>query len=153
MGESLVRFGDELYIYYGCWDGDHLSWNRDGTTYYNDRMRIWRTALATLRWDGFASLDAGERGTLLTRPLRLDGRGLSVNASTTGGSLRAQLEDEQGRPLAGFSFDDCEPVRGDGVDFRVRWKNDPDLRSVAVRPLRLRFELARASLFGFRVTG
>ena len=70
-----VRVGNELWLYYCAWDGDHLNWNRDGTTYYKDRTRIERTALATLRWDGFVSLDAGDRpAELVTKPLRFQGK-------------------------------------------------------------------------------
>ena len=153
MGESLVRVGDDLCIYYGCWDGDHLSWNRDGTTYYKDRVRVWRTALAKLRWNGFVSLDARDgRGSLLTRPVRLEGRQLSVNAVAAGGSLRVQIEDEQTKPLLGFAFADCQPVHGNGVDQAVRWQNAADLARLAGRPVRLRFELEGASLYGVRTT-
>jgi len=147
-----VRVGDELWLYYMCFDGDHLNWNNDGTTYYKDRTRIGRIARATLRWDGFASMQPTDRvGTLTTRPLVSEHRKLFINAEAGEGSVRVAVVDSDGKAVAGYSAEDCLPASGDGVAQAVRWRNRDKLPvSTADRPLRLVFELSGAKLYGIR---
>lgn len=150
---SPVRVGDELWLYYMCFDGDHLNWNNDGTTYYKNRTRIGRIARATLRWDGFASLQPAERrGVLLTQPLVSNRRRLLVNAAAGQGSLRVAVVGLEEKPIDRYTLDDCVPVSGDGTAQPVRWRNAADLpESSPERPLRLQFQLAAAQLFGFQI--
>jgi hypothetical protein len=149
---SPVRVGDELWLYYMCFDGDHLVWNLDGTTYYKNRTRIGRIARATLRWDGFASLRPTDRkATVVTRPLFSDGRRLVVNAIASRGSVRVALVGNDDRPLAGHSLEECQPLTGDGVAQAVRWRGQAAVpESSPDQPLRLQFELESAELFGFQ---
>src|SRR6185436_4938764 len=112
---SPVRVGDELWLYYSCWDGDHLVWNRDGTTFYKGRTRIARTARAVLRWDGFVGLNAESLGELVTKPLVPASSQLAVNAAATKGSVRVELQSEGGKPLHGYSLRDCQRLKGNDV--------------------------------------
>jgi hypothetical protein len=148
---SPVRAGDELWLYYSSWDGDHLTWRKDGATYYRDRMRIARTALAVLRWDGFASLRGGERaGEVTTKPLVTTGRRLAVNAAAGGGAVRVEVQDAAGKPLPGYTLDDSTKAAGDGLAQPVSWRGRSELPPTgAERPFRLRFEVAQADLYGF----
>jgi hypothetical protein len=102
-----------------------------------------------LRWDGYVSLDAGEAGELLTKPLRFEGEKLLVNAAVKG-RLRAELCDASGWALPGFRAEDCEPVTGDGVALPVRWRGGPALKPLAGKVVRVRFEMKDASLYSFR---
>jgi hypothetical protein len=149
---SPVRVEDELWLYYMCFDGDHLVWNLDGTTYYKNRTRIGRIARATLRWDGFASLRLVDRkATVMTRPLVSDGRRLVVNAIASRGSVRVAIVGSDQKPLAAYSLEDCQPLAGDGVAQPVRWRDHAaPPESSPDRPLRLQFELESADLFGFQ---
>ncbi len=147
---SPVRVGDELWLYYHCWDGDHLVWNKDGTTYYKNRTRINRTARAKLRWNGFVSLRAEKRGMLVTKPFVIQGRQLAVNAAASKGRLRVELQEAEGKPLPGFGLAQCRPLADNGISQLVRWRGAPELlSSLANRSLRLCFEVERADLFGF----
>ncbi|MBI4582829.1 MAG: hypothetical protein HY717_02175 [Planctomycetes bacterium] len=151
MGDSVVRVGDQLWLYYGCWDGDHLAWKKDGTIYYKDRMRIWRTALATLRWDGYVSFDAGQRaGQVITKPLKFTGKTLVVNLDALKGSLRTEFLDASGKPIPGYTAGDCEPAQGDGIEIPVTWRGDRDVESLAASTIQVRFELTAGSLYSFR---
>lgn len=146
-----VRVGDELWLYYSAWDGDHLVFRRDGSLYEPGFVRTGRTARATLRWDGYASLEAGESpGQLVTRPLHFEGDSLTVNLSAQQGTLRAELQDEAGRPISGFSAADSLPLSGDGVELAVRWRGDGSLRSLAGKPARVRFLWNQGALYAFR---
>jgi hypothetical protein len=145
-----VNVGEEIWFYYPAWDGDHLVFNRDGSLFEPGVLRTGRTARATLRRDGYVSLDAvAQPGVLLTRPLRFRGEGLTVNLCAPQGWLRAELTDAAGKPISGFTLDDCEPVRGDSVAAAVRWRGR-QLRELADRPIRIRFQLSDAAIYAFR---
>jgi len=79
--------------------------------------------LATLRLDGFVGLTAGEqRGTILTKPLKLMGAGLEVNADASQGSLRIEVLDEARRAIPGYSNDDAAILkRCDSTRLRPTW--------------------------------
>ena len=133
--------GDTIKLWYGAWDKDHRA---------PDSAITGRVGLATLRKDGFASLDAGDTtGTVTTRLLKgLAGR-LSVNAEARGGAVRAELLDADGNVVPGFSRDDCKAVSGNGVDQSVAWKGQQRLPR-SNKPMRLRFVIKNAALYSFR---
>jgi hypothetical protein len=111
------------------------------------------TGLATLRRDGFASLDAGEaEGFLLTRPLRFRGKHLFVNLEAPSGELRVEVLDREERVLQPFSRGNCAPLRVDRTQQRVSWNGADDLSAVAGRPVRFRFTLSKGRLYTFWVS-
>jgi hypothetical protein len=111
------------------------------------------TGLATLRRDGFASMDAGEEaGSLTTRRLRFGGRRLFVNLDAPEGEFRAAILDEEGEPLRGYSMEECVPVRADSTRAAVRWAQAEDLASVSGRSVRFRFHLRKGRLYAFWVS-
>jgi hypothetical protein len=111
------------------------------------------TGLATLRRDGFVSMDADAAGgTLTTRPLRFRGRHLFVNAAVAAGELRVAALDEAGQVIAPFSEARCEPIHADGTRQDVRWQGAQDLSTLAGRPVRLRFHLRSGELYAFWVS-
>ena len=111
------------------------------------------TGLATLRRDGFASMDADAAGgSLLTRPVRFTGKHLFVNVDAGSGELRVEVLDEGGRVFPAFSREKCIPVQIDSTIHAVRWNDTDDLAEIAGRPVRFRFYLKSASLFAFWVS-
>jgi hypothetical protein len=125
---------------------------------------VCSTGLATLRRDGFASMDAAQSpqrverldlrsgpGTLVTRPLRFSGGRLFVNLDARDGELRVEVMRPDGSAIAGLGADDCRPVRGDGSRRAVTWR-DTNLAAVAGQPVRFRFHLTRGSLYAFWVS-
>jgi len=134
----LITHENRVLIYYGGWDGPH-----------NVGKRSAGIGLATLRKDGFVSLDAGStQGRVTTRLLR-DAEGpLLVNADARGGSIRVEVLGQDGAPLPGFSASDCLPLTADETDQRVRWKTQTTLPPSD--GVRLRFSLRDAKLFSFR---
>ena len=106
----------------------------------------------TLRLDGFASVHAGYRqGELLTKPFLFRGRTLEINCSTSAaGAVRVEIQEPDGRPLAGFTLADAREIIGDQIERRVAWKGGTDVSRLAGRPVRLRFALKDADLFSFR---
>ena len=113
--------------------------------YVNDRRYVLRT-------DGFVSLRGGARGgELLTPVLRPGGTELRLNYSTSAvGSVRAELRDAAGKPLAGFGLRDCLPLVGDQIEGAVRWKSGRDLGALAGKGVRLRLVVRDADVFSLR---
>lgn len=106
----------------------------------------------TLRMDGFASVQAPmSGGELLTKPLRFQGGRLTLNfATSAAGSVRVEIQDLDGAPVPGFALDDCPPIFGDALARPVSWKKTLDVRALAGKPVRLRFELKDADVFAFQ---
>jgi hypothetical protein len=147
-----IRVGDELWVYYSAWDGDHLVFRRDGSTWYKDRLRNARTALATLRYNGYVSFDAhDEPGELITKPFVCDGKSLVVNLRAPMGELRVEVRDRQGKPIPGLNLADCHAATGDGVARAVTWRDQASLQEVKGRPIQLRFVLRNAALYSFEI--
>ena len=135
--------GDEIRIYYTGMNGRH--WH----TYHKD-TRDSGIGLATLRLDGFVSVNAGaEAGTLTTKPLVFLGDTLVVNANAAGGSLTVEALDADGKPIAGFGTADCKPMTTDGIRQVLTWKDNPDCFLLQGRPIKLRFHLKNAKLYSF----
>ena len=107
------------------------------------------TGLATLRRDGFCSMDAvDEEGVLTTRPVTFSGKRLFVNAEAEGGEIRVEVLDEAGNVLRPPS----RPVRTDSTLAPVTWKGTEPLAKLAGTPVRFRFTLQNARLYSFWVS-
>ena len=105
-----------------------------------------------IRTDGFISVHAGSaEGELLTKPLIFSGRELVLNYSTSAaGGIRAELQQADGQPIPGFTLADSVILYGDQIERVVAWKGQPDLSSLAGRPVRLRFVMTESDLYSFR---
>lgn len=116
--------------------------------HYGGTPRIRR---GTLRTDGFASVNAPYAGgELVTRPLTFRGSRLVINYSTSAvGGIRVEIQDLQGRPVKGFSLEDCPEIYGDEIERTVSWKGG-SVASLSGQPVRLRFVMKDADLFSFR---
>ncbi len=109
--------------------------------------------LAFLRRDGFASMDAGtESGKLTTRLITFEGKYLFVNADVSNGRLKAEILDEQGRPIEPYTLAECRAVSEDSTLAKITWKKQSDLETLRGRPVRFHFELTNGSLYAFWVS-
>ena len=119
-------------------------------SYWTDTSDLLRRY--TLRLDGFVSVNAPmSGGELITRPITFTRNQLSLNFSTSAaGSVRVELQDQEGKPLPGYSIDDCEELFGDTLDRNVVWKTNPDLSTIIGQTVRLRFVLHDADVFSFQ---
>lgn len=90
---------------------------------------------------------------MLTRKMRFEeGRLLFINANAAEGFVRAQIEDEAGRPISGYSFADCVPMIADSTKRQLVFRGG-DLSALRGRVFRIRFELIAADLFAFWIAG
>jgi hypothetical protein len=141
-GGCCLVVGDRLYFYVSGRAGIRGS----------PASGVCTTGLATLRRDGFASVDAGpDGGTLTTRPVRFRGKHLFVNLDAPGGELRVEVL-EKGKAVGPFTREACQPARGDRTRLAVKWKGAGDLAAVAGRAVQLRFHLKRGRLYSFWVS-
>ncbi len=62
--------------------------------------------------------------------------------------VRVALFDQSGGPIEGFSVERCEPLFASGVQ-PVTWRG-ADLRRLAGKLVRLRFEVRNAGLYSFQ---
>lgn len=144
-GGCCLIVGDRLYFYVTAANRTERQWATGLDATY--------TGLATLRRDGFVSLDAGEkRGTVTTRPVKFSGKHLFVNVAAPRGELRAEVLDEAGKIIAPFTAANCRPVRGDSTLQAITWQGAADLSKLAGKPVRFRFHLRQGQLYAFWVS-
>jgi hypothetical protein len=151
-GGGCLVVGDQLYFYVSGRQG------RPGS----DSPGVCTTGLATLRRDGFASMDfmpdqarvrkPGDTGTLTTRIVTFAGEHLFINADVSRGQLRAEVLDESGSVIPPFSRDACVPITGNGTRQHLTWRNVPSLAAVRNRKVRLRFSMTYGRMFSFWVS-
>jgi len=127
---------DELSIYYV----EHYRW---------PSVRLRR---ATLRTDGFVSVNAPYRGgEFTTVPLKFEGKHLLINyATSAAGSVKVELRDAQNRPVPGYTLRDCPEMYGDEIEQTVSWKDGADVSRLQRRGIRLRFVMKDADLYSIR---
>jgi len=129
-GGGCLIVGDQLYFY--------VSGRGNGLV----------TSLATLRRDGFASMDGDKQGgTLTTRPLRFQGKHFFVNLDAAEGELWAEVLNPAGEVLL-----TSRPVRGNKTRLKVNWKEANDLSAFAGKPMRFRLHLRSGKLYAFWVS-
>lgn len=77
---------------------------------------------------------------------------LLLNCATAArGHVKVEVLDaSSGTAVPGFSADDCDLLFDDALERQVSWRGNADLTSLAGSPVRLRFKLKDADLYGFR---
>lgn len=110
--------------------------------------------MARLRLDGFVSLKGGiEWGSVLTRPVVVDGRELRANLDSWRGQVLAEvLDPETCQPLPGYSREEAVPTTIDGIDEPLIWRDHADLSLLRGRTVRLRFWILRGELYAWWLT-
>lgn len=147
--DQIHSMNDRLWFFYSGRSTLHNQLPNDGAM-----------GLATLRVDGFVSMDAGEdAGMLITRPLLLKGKRLYLNAEVSaGGRITVEIldgrtfdttTDEADVPVFPFTKDNAAAILTDSVNHPVTWENAVSLQTLRGRQVRLRFNLQRARLYSF----
>jgi hypothetical protein len=143
-GGCCLIVGDELRFYYAAFSG--ISPMQGGSSYAGASM-----GLATLRRDGFVSLDGS--GEVTTRLLIFTGQYLFANFDAKdGGDLRVEALDSGGRVIEPFSLRNSIPVKANRTRQAVQWKSARTLRALAGKPVKLSFRLNGGAFYGFWVS-
>ena len=148
LAESPVRMGDEMWFYYSGVDRSqqHPMYTLDDGWKFKQGELQGGISAAKLRLDGFASLDTDRQGgELTTKARRFQGEKILINAVSYHG-LVAEILDEAGNVIPGYSAEDCAPIKGDSVRHELRFKGarTDQLRG---RDIRLRLRMSGAMLF------
>ena len=137
----IVR-DDQLWFYYS---GIRHRWQPPKAA--PERAAI---CLATLRRDGFVSLDAdADGGAVTTVPLLWQGKRLYLNADAADGEIRCELVDATDQTLPGFEQKDSIPISDDGVRLAVGWRRQERMPANAAGPIQLRIWLRDARLYSY----
>lgn len=111
----------------------------------------------TLRLDGFVSVCAPPTGGKMTtksivfakteRPAEIH-----INFATSAvGAIKCEIRGEDGKPMPGFTLDDCDEIYGDSVDRAITWHGKSDVSAFAGAPISLQFAMHDADLFALQI--
>ncbi|QDU95995.1 hypothetical protein [Lignipirellula cremea] len=144
----LVETEEEIRIYSAATKLQHGKGSEARSRGMTDNASI---LLHTLRKDGLMHLrNQGDWGRFLTKPLTLLSPQLTMNAAALLGEVQYQLTDLDGKPVAGFTLEECAPLASDeALAFPLRWKTGR-LEDLLGRIVRLEVRLRQADLFAFR---
>lgn len=140
-GSPIIK-GDSLYFYVSGrkLNDSHLMW--DGNM---------STGLATLRRDGFASMDTKSKGFLVTRCLSFNGKYLFINADVKG-TLLVEVLDSSNNVIPGYSLRDCIPFKGDDTKHLITWGKNKTISSLRNKPVKFKFYIESGALYSFWVS-
>jgi len=135
-GTDQLIVGDETYLYYCGYARGHK------IDRYNERQ----IGLARMPRDRYVSREADiNEGRLITKPLRLNAKSMTVNARIIG-KMQVRLLDREKQPIKDFEW---VTISGDDVDHPVVWKQD--LKSLGKKIVLIEFQLQDAQLYGFNL--
>lgn len=104
--------------------------------------------LHTLREDGFVYLEpVGGWGQITTKVIISNSKNLFLNYKAPFGKILVQITDSARKPLPGYSFSDCIPLKGDKKDGKVFWKEKRDISGLIGKPIRIEIRLFDARLY------
>ena len=163
LGSPEAHEDGGIYVRHGIFPLDDTHWGvpyicmsaRHNEGYYYDtydknnfyRWAVWQR-------DRLIALEAEVEGQVTLLPRVCRGKQLQLNLKTEpGGWVRAAFIEpmlwppEQIKPIDGFSFDDCEAVRGDDLEAAVRFNGSADLSALKGRNICLCLQICRAKVF------
>jgi hypothetical protein len=148
--QGLVRRGNEIWQYLTGHPGN-------GTNYHSAWVKRPDSPVYRLvqRLDGFVAAEADyQGGVLVTRPLKFKGNRLLLNINTgAAGYAQVGFLDAAGKPVPGFSVDDCIYLNGDFIATPVEWlKRGVDVSSLEGQTVRLVFRMRHAQLYAMQFT-
>ena len=141
-GTQPVILDDRILIYYGAQMWPH---RKPGREDHQPRG----IGLATLRRDGFISVDAGDdEGELVTNPFEVTpDMTMHVNVDAPDGQVHAKLADVKScEPIAEAA--PSTTVSGDHLDAELTWPAET-LQTLAGKTVRARICLRRAQLYSY----
>ena len=63
---------------------------------------------------------------------------------------QVEIQDATGKPIPGFALEDCPEIYGDRIRQVVGWNQASDVRTLAGKPIRLRFVMNDADLYAIQ---
>jgi len=157
-----VKKGDELWFYYTGYKTREYAMfalNPDGSPRDPKTLTPFEKAdredgfaaicLATLRLDGFVSLDAAGSGYVLTKPMTVAGEIPYLNIDASRGQAKVEVLNEKGDVIPGFSKEECRAITADGVRQQVAWQTGGEFSNLVGKTAMFKIYLTNASLYAF----
>jgi hypothetical protein len=155
---GVVKHKGRLWCYYSGRSGAH------GASEPHNQGAI---GLATLREDGFASMQAMDSTGWIETPavvwpgddllLNMDARAdITSHPRRCTGEVRVEVRDSRNKPLEGFAADVCVPLclNTEGSNSHrpvaVKWQNGKTMAALRRRKLKLVFRMRDCHLYSFR---
>jgi hypothetical protein len=132
QGQGMVNLGDKTMTWYGIWGHRNFairlaSWKRDRLGYFQPN----KNPNEGQKWRQKESRPEYIVPNFISCPIELKQPGGAVFLNADGLSENAQLKvallDKGFQPIAGFSADDCIPVRQSGLRVPVQWRGQDHL--------------------------
>ncbi|MEO8029088.1 MAG: hypothetical protein ABI823_21585, partial [Bryobacteraceae bacterium] len=146
---GMVRRGNEIWQFVGGHGGSGTGYH----TPFNKDDRPAPLYRYVQRVDGFVAAEAAYTGgTITTKPFRFDGNRLKLNIDASGvGFAQAGFLDQDGKPIPGYSVDDCVYINGDFLDAKVEWRGKGvDVSALEGKTVQLVFRMRGARLFALQ---
>ena len=137
--DEQLPVGDQVYLYYGGYARGHKV----------NRFEEMQVGLVRMVRDRYVAREAGnDEGWLRTRMLPLDATAITVNVDASNGELLAQISDQNLKPIEGFTYADCHPIRAEnGASVGLRWRRPvAELKDTVGT---LEFRIRNARIFAF----
>ena len=160
---TVVERDDELMFYYTGYNHSHGGGGMEHNETVRKRQKELNKPLvknlipsgslnlATLRLDGFVSIDAlYPPGSMTTRLLTFEGERMAINADAENGYILVELTDRENKPIPGFTKEESVPFSSDDTRGEVRWNSGKRLAVLQSKPVRIIFHMKTARLYSFR---
>ncbi len=148
MGGGMIVYDNEIRIYYSGYSG---YWYVDGKKVQN-AYAGGCIGYATLRRDGFASMNGTGNLTTKTLTVTKDVKHLFVNANASidpDSFVRAELLDMQGNVIEGYSVYDSIPLTDNTAKAMLSWNGGNDISMLQGKAFKIKFYLYESELYSF----
>jgi len=72
------------------------------------------------------------------------------DSTSAAGEIRVEIQDENGKPIGGFTMKESQPLIGNEIMRIVSWNGNENVKSLASKPVRLRIYMKDANLYSLR---
>ena len=122
---------------------------RDGFVYLESRSGVGRIATKPICWQG-GELRLNVQGQGDYTPRLPSGDQTPYQRFMTQGGIRVQINDPRGRPIEGYTFDECTRFAGDSVDWCPTWAGSRTLDTLRGTAIQVAIQLNNARLYAVR---
>lgn len=107
---------------------------------------------ATWKRDRLVAIEASEEGSFSLSVTTCQITKLYLNFVTKpAGEIKVQISDKEGKPISGYTFSDCSPIRGDELKYPLTWRGKTEISISKGKPIVVQFRMNQAKLFALYI--
>lgn len=143
---SMIELGEDLLFHANAFLYEHGGLPRDGKA--PDAVPGRCIVAGRLKKDRIVGIESGKGSAeMATQNLKLRKPELRLNVNAPFASVRAEIR-RDGRPVEGFTYEDCRPIEGDHPSCPLEWKGGSLGRFCGENQwIRLHVRMEQAELF------